>query len=489
MMEENREEMEIDLGTLIWNFFRYLIKAWWLIPILALLGGAAGYLRSTQFYTPMYRSTATFTVMTGSTEDAGSIYNFYYDTTTAGQLARTFPYILSSDLLTEAICQEMGTEYINGSISAQAISDSNMITMSVTSSDPEAARQILEAAIEVYPDVARFVLGQIQFNMIEVPTTPAEPYNRPNYSRTVRTWAMVGAGGGILLIGLLALLRKTVQKPEELKAITSLPCLGNLPEVRFKARGKNNPQMVSLFNTRMPQNYKESIASLLVKTEREMEGTGGKVLLVTSTISGEGKSALAINLAYTAASHGKNVLFIDGDLRKQEDGKQMGLEDGYGLEELILEGEHQKEAIRREERSGIWAICGSRPAKKIPNLLNHPRLREILESSSKHMDLIVIDTPPCELFEDAGILAEYADGILYVIRHDAVQRRRILEGISDLEESSTKLLGYVFNGVPVHHSGYGYYGYGRYGYGYYGYGKYGKYGYGDQEPTEPGESS
>ena len=228
---------------------------------------------------------------------------------------------------------------------------------------------------------------------------------------------------------------------------------------------------------------------MLVKTEREMEGTGGKVLLVTSTISGEGKSALAINLAYTAASHGKNVLLIDGDLRKQEDGKQMGLEDGYGLEELILEGEHQKEAIRLEERSGIWAICGSRPAKKIPNLLNHPRLREILENSSKHMDLIVIDTPPCELFEDAGILAEYADGILYVIRHDAVQRRRILEGISDLEESSTKLLGYVFNGVPVHHSGYGYYGYGRYGYGYYGYGKYGKYGYGDQEPTEPGESS
>ena len=70
MMEENREEMEIDLGTLIWNFFRYLIRVWWLIPILALLGGAAGYLRSTQFYTPMYRSTATFTVMTGSTEDA-----------------------------------------------------------------------------------------------------------------------------------------------------------------------------------------------------------------------------------------------------------------------------------------------------------------------------------------------------------------------------------------------------------------------------------
>ncbi len=481
MMEDNREELEIDLGTLIWNFFRYLLKAWWLIPILALLAGAAGYVRSTQFYTPMYRSQATFTVMTGSTEDAGSIYNFYYDTTTAGQLARTFPYILSSDLLTEAICQELGTESVNGSISAQAISDSNMITMSVTSRDPEAARTILEAAIKVYPDVARFVLGQIRFNMIEVPTTPTEPYNRPNYSRTVRLWAIAGAVGGVLIIGLLALLRKTVQKPDELKTLTSLPCLGNLPQVRFKARGKENRQKLSVYNQRLPQSYKESIASLLVKVERELEARGGKVLLVTSTVSEEGKSSVAANLAYTAAAHGKKVLFVDGDLRKQTDGSLLGLPEGYGLEELLLQGEHQKETIRREEESGVWAICGSKPAKKIPSLLNHPRMKEIFENCSKHMDLIIVDAPPCELFEDAGILAEHADGILYVIRHDAVQRRRIMEGISDLEESSAYLLGYVFNGVPVHHRGYGYYGYGRYGYGYYGYGKYGRYGYGDSE--------
>ena len=156
MMEENREEMEIDLGTPIWNFFRYLIRAWWLIPILALLGGTAGYLRSTQFYTPMYRSQATFTVTTNTSEDSNASYNFYYDSTTAQQLSLTFPYILSSDLLTDAIMEDMGTTSINGSISASVISDSNMITMSVISSDPQAAHDILESAIKVYPDVARF---------------------------------------------------------------------------------------------------------------------------------------------------------------------------------------------------------------------------------------------------------------------------------------------------------------------------------------------
>ena len=67
-MNEKREEQDIiDLGTLLWNFLRGLKKGWWLIPLLALLGGAAGYVRSIGFYTPMYRSSASFTVMTGGT--------------------------------------------------------------------------------------------------------------------------------------------------------------------------------------------------------------------------------------------------------------------------------------------------------------------------------------------------------------------------------------------------------------------------------------
>ena len=102
-------------------------------------------------------------------------YNFYYDTTTAGQLARTFPYILSSSLLTDAIKEDLGVEAVNGSISAQAISESNMITMSVISQSPEDAKTILESAIKVYPDIARFVIGDTRFNIIDEPTMPDEP--------------------------------------------------------------------------------------------------------------------------------------------------------------------------------------------------------------------------------------------------------------------------------------------------------------------------
>lgn len=490
-MEDTRrkEDDVIDLGTLFFNFLKGLRRTWWLIPLFALLGGAAGLIKSTGFYTPMYQSTASFTVMTGSTsEDTGAdSYNFYYDSSTAGQLAKTFPYILSSNLLTDAIKADLGVDSINGSISAQAVSDSNLITMTVTSSDPQDAKNILESAIKVYPDVARFVIGNTRFNMIDVPTVPAEPYNQPNYTRRIEKWALAGAAAALALIGLFALLRKTVQKPEELKAVMNLSCLGNVPQVRFKARGNSSGQMqVSFLNPRVPQGFKESIQSLWLRLERDMETRNAHVLLVTSTAAGEGKSVTAVNLACAAAALGKKVLLVDGDLRKQTDRKLLGVKPGDGLEQVLTGRCPLEKALRKEKKSGVWLLAGDGPVSKISRILNHPELKTVLERCRKEMDLVIIDAPPCELFGDAGVLSGYADCILYVVRHDFVQRRRILDGIAGLEESKAEILGYAFNDVPVHRGGYGYYGYGRYGYGYYGYGKYGygKYGEGTTDSTK-----
>ncbi|HIS26167.1 MAG TPA: polysaccharide biosynthesis tyrosine autokinase [Candidatus Pullilachnospira intestinigallinarum] len=488
--EQRNTDDVIDLGALLWNFFRVLRRTWWLIPLLALLGGAAAFVRYSGFYTPMYRSTASFTVMTGSSETDSESYNFYYDSATAGQLAKTFPYILSSNLLTDAIEADLGVESINGSISAEAVSDSNLITMTVISSDPEDARDILESAIRVYPSVARFVIGETRFNMIDVPTLPTEPYNQPNDTRQIAKWALAGVAAALAGMLFMALLKKTVQRPEELKSVMSLPCLGNIPQVRFKARKKKGARDLTIKNGRLPQNFRESILSLQVRLDREMEERKGKVLLVTSTLSGEGKSMTAINLACAAAEHGKKVLLIDGDLRKQQDGQLLGAKSGKGLEQVLKSECLLEDALQKEKKSGVWMLCGSRPVSRVARLLSHRQMPEVMAACRKIMDLIVIDTPPCDPFEDAQIWSEYADGIVYVIRHDFVQKRRIVDGINGLEDGGTPILGYIFNDVPVHRGGYGYYGYGRYGYGYYGYGKYGygKYGYGEGETSQKPEA-
>ncbi|MGI6012031.1 MAG: polysaccharide biosynthesis tyrosine autokinase [Ruminococcus sp.] len=475
---EHQDELEIDLGILLWNFLKGLAKFWWLIILLAFLGSAVLYVKNSRFYTPMYRSEASFTVMTGGSDESssGESYNFYYDTTTAGQLAKTFPYILSSSLLTNAIKEDLGVESINGSISAEAVSESNLITMSVTSSDPQDAKEILESAIRVYPEVSRFVIGETKFNMINVPTEPTEPYNQPNYTRKVAKGALFGAAAGFFLIALYAFFRKTVQTPDELKSVMNLPCIGNIPELKAKARKKTQRRTLSILNENMSARFKENILSIELKVERELEEKGGKILLVTSTVSGEGKSTMAVNLAYAAAAHGKKVLFIDGDLRKQTDRKMLSKGEGSGLYNVVKGKTEFVRAVEKDPDSGIFFLCGNLPVRNTTAVLNHPRLLELLEEAEKEYDLIILDTPPAEMFEDASLLAEHADGILYIIRHDFVQKRRILDSLAGLEESGTPIFGYAFNGVPLHKGKYGYYGYGRYGYGY-----YGRYGYGEQK--------
>ena len=106
----------------------------------------------------------------------------------------------------------------------------------------------------------------------------------------------------------------------------------------------------------------------------------------------------------------------------------------------------------------------------------------------EYMDFVIIDAPPCEGFEDALILENYADGVLYIVKQDYVQKRRIIDSISMLSETQADLLGYVFNGVSHMMRGYGYGRYGSYGY-YQRYGRYGKsYGYGhDQEKANASE--
>ena len=100
---------------------------------------------------PLYRAAASFTVATGSGESGGFSYGFYYNTATASQLARTFPYILESELLTDGIKQALGTDSITASLSASAVEDSNLFTLTATGANAESTLNVLNAAIDCYP--------------------------------------------------------------------------------------------------------------------------------------------------------------------------------------------------------------------------------------------------------------------------------------------------------------------------------------------------
>lgn len=486
------DELEIDLVRLLMRMWKNFLGLWWAVLILIVAGAAGFILFQTFFRQPMYECSATFTVATGN-EDSGS-YSFYYNTSTADQMSLTFPYILESSFFQSALLEELGTDELNGTISSETISESNVVTMRAKSPSPEDARAILDAALTIYPETARFVLGDIRFNMLDEPETPAEPYN---YVSVRDSLFLGGAGGAVIAAAILLIMSffwQSVCGPEDMKTITSLRCMAFFPHVRFKARKENDDTRLSLMNEKLPFGYKESMRSLEKRIIKSLARTKGKVLMVASSQAGEGKSTVAVNLALALGRAGNRVLLIDGDLRKPTDAALLGVRGKYGLKDVAGADPRTAETFLKDiPQEGIWLLGNSKSLKQPAHVLSSRKVKLFISEMRRKMDYVIIDSPPCTMFQDAGILAEYADGILYVVKYDYVPRQKIQEGIFSLSGQKASIVGYVFNDFPETYSEYGYgrYGYGRYGYGKYGYGKYGygKYGYGKYGSPGEGDES
>ena len=190
---------------------------------------------------------------------------------------------------------------------------------------------------------------------------------------------------------------------------------------------------------------------------------------------------MAANLAYKLGEDGNKVLLVDGDLRKQSDGELLGVKGTFGLSD-VRNTKSESEALEAFERYGtklegadVWILENEKKTDQPAPVLSSKRVRRFLDTMRNRMDYIIIDSPPCTLFQDASILAEYADEILYVVKYDKLPSWKIRDGLKSIGNQKAVVSGYILNECPEMRGGYGYgrYGYGKYSYGKYGYGKYG----------------
>lgn len=478
---ENNEEDTIDLIEMVFNFFRIAKRFWWLFIGLVATGIIAMVAVSYVSYSPMYRCEVTFTVSTGDDE------SFYYSVSTANQMSLTFPYILDSSYFRSVLLDALGLDSLNGTITAETIENSNLVTMRVESPSAEDARSILDAALAVYPEVSWFVLGDIEFHLIDDIETPTAPYNEPSLWRILGYGGLGGLAAAVLIVGLMALFNHTIKTTEDMERMFSLVCLGALPQVRQKAR-KNSAarRCLSVLDPRTPHAYRESMHALVARVRDIMrKQQDAKILLVTSSVAGEGKTTVAINLAEQLARGGDSVLLVDLDLRRQQHAVLLDCDGGVSIAD-VLRGQ-RSEFIKRLKQRGLYLLGGRRPVDNPEKVLGDPNLGKILGALRGQMDYIILDTPPCGLFQDAAILADYADATLLVVGYDTVVKGDISEVLSMLESRRAKVLGYLFNSYPQTGSHYGY-GYGSYGYRKYGYSNRGS-GYGGQAEEKAEEDT
>lgn len=467
MNEKNttREFEKIDIISFLSDYMHRFRRLWWIVVLLTIAFTALNYYRVSTSYSPTYVAEATVSVeiVNGGT---------YANRNTAEQMGNIFPYILTSGALSDVIAADLGVRSVPGKIQVYNISGTNLLTISVTSSNAENAYKVLQSVLKNYPEVAQYVVGQTELNVIDDSGIPSDSGRTAVIRGSMRRGAIVGFLLGLLLILIHALSFRTVRNETELRSLLNISCLGTLPFCQKKQRRKVERSEINILTDTTQSEYIEAMRLIRTRLERQIEGK--QVIMVTSSISGEGKSTVAANLAISMAVKGKKVILVDCDLRNPTVSRIFGLKESFPGLLSVLNGtasleESLYEVTSRGEPVGLTLLPGSDKESRLVEILGSDVMKETIDRLREKADVIILDTPPSAVLVDAMMLVRHVDAVAYVVMSDFAIRRYIFEGVEELKNSGAPIAGCILNGGRVHSAGYGYYGYGygkKYGYGY-----------------------
>jgi capsular exopolysaccharide synthesis family protein len=175
------------------------------------------------------------------------------------------------------------------------------------------------------------------------------------------------------------------------------------------------------------------------------DASGCRIIGVTSSVRGEGKTLISLNLAYSIAQQNENrVLLIEGDMRLPTFSKKTDLKPTPGLSNLFA-GMAFEDAVQHfADRMDVLS-CGDIPPNP-SELLSSQKMEAMLQDFANRYDFIIVDLPPVIDVSDALAVSKYLDGMILVLRHAHSKRREVLEAVRQLKFVNTHIVGFIYNG-------------------------------------------
>jgi capsular exopolysaccharide synthesis family protein len=297
----------------------------------------------------------------------------------------------------------------------------------------------------------------------DVPTVPVSPRK----TRSTLAGLLIG-----LLLGMgIAYVREKfddrMQTQQELETRLGVPVLAAIPRVPAWRRAEES-YLVLREEPKSPigEGYRKLVTNVLYAASRERL----QVLIVTSALGGEGKSATSSNLALALAEAGKRVILISGDLRRPRIHKFFKLSGKLGMSDALADGMSLLEVAQDPGIGKLRIISGGTIPKNPTELLRSRAAEQFISLAREVADFVVVDTPPVLPVADASILAAMSDGVLYVMDAGSSSRSALNSAKYQLENAGARLIGAVYNGYDPDKTPHYYYGY------------YGQYEYYDHVP-------
>lgn len=294
----------------------------------------------------------------------------------------------------------------------------------------------------------------------------------PKINQNYLIAGMIGLTLPFALFVLIEVLNNKVQSREDIERHTSIPFIGG---VGHKSGGDN-----LIVHNKPKSSVAESFRALRSNLNYFTSTKTKKIFLITSSISGEGKTFTTINLGTVLAMSGKKTLIIGADLRKPKIFSDFQLGNSLGLSSYLSNMNSFEEVVQKTPVDNLYLLSGGPVPPNPSELLMGDRMAQLIKEAQAAFDFIVMDTPPVALVTDAFVLSVYADHTIFLVRQNYTPKTLLKNADEFFAQGKIRHLSILLNDIQKSGPGYGYgYGY-SYGYGYgYGYGY--AYGYGQGE--------
>jgi len=280
----------------------------------------------------------------------------------------------------------------------------------------------------------------------------------PVIPKTARNVAVGLALGVLMGIG-LALLRdsldNTVKDEEKLEEITRSGLVGSIP---FDKERREEPAIPF---DRDNSAIAEAFRRLRTNLQFLAVDDPPRVLVVTSSLPGEGKSTTAINIALALAEAENNVVIVDGDMRRPKLAEYLDLIGSVGLSTVLAGRASLREVLQKTRYPGLTALTSGAIPPNPSELLGSMAAKKVLSELQGQFDYVIVDSSPLLAVTDAAILATSSDGVLMMARFGRTKREQLQQAIKSLHDVGAASLGSVFTMVPARRNAsysYSYYG-------------------------------
>ncbi|MGC1395141.1 MAG: polysaccharide biosynthesis tyrosine autokinase [Coleofasciculaceae cyanobacterium] len=382
----------------------------------------------------------------------------------AARLLPTNQSVPSANIASDELSQKLTSQYIVGEtdrialekklnvLQAERIQLQQRITQLPLKQQPltvlvrqreeaTASLKLLQSKLEE----ARIAEAQLISNIriIEQAQVPSEPAG-PN-KKVVLVLAIVF--GTILAVGIILLLEvmdNKLRDASEAEELLKLPILGILPNLPKEAQNLEQPDQF-LDNVGLIEPYRRLLKTLEFRSLEKL-----RVIVVTSTLTGEGKSLVVSHLGAVSAMLSGRTLIIDADLHRSKQHSLFGLPlSSPGLADVIDKKLTLLHAVQPTGINNLSILTCGELRDRPSSLLESPAMKAILAEAAAHYDLVILDTPPVGSCADANALSRSSDGLVMITRPNFTPKEMVLRAVAELKGNGVPILGIVVNGMTT----------------------------------------